>query len=106
MTPPLKLINCAGLVGFADAYGKLVDHKTVLALANTAAENASELEREQNRTKASSRPIAACTMLEHGGSFVQALGDCWLKADTDNRARLEAAFPELFDRYAAANLPD
>jgi len=48
------------------------------------------------------------TMIHLGGSFVRALGHAWRAADTDNRARLRAAFPEYWDRYkelAALKLP-
>jgi len=38
-------------------------------------------------------------MRERGGSFAQALADAWFKADSENRAKLEAAFPQLFDSY-------
>lgn len=34
-----------------------------------------------------------------GGSFVKALADCYCRADSKNKARLIAAFPEIFERY-------
>jgi len=34
-----------------------------------------------------------------GGSFAKALATAWCCADPDNRARLEAAFPELIAKY-------
>lgn len=34
-----------------------------------------------------------------GGSFVSALADCFYRADSQNKARLVAAFPEYFGRY-------
>lgn len=34
-----------------------------------------------------------------GGSFVKALADCYCRADPNNKARLIAAFPEIFERY-------
>jgi len=39
-------------------------------------------------------------MQYHGGAFVKALADAWFHADADNRARLRAAFPDIWDRYA------
>lgn len=40
-------------------------------------------------------------MAKLGGSFVQALADCYYRADGHNKARLVAAFPEYFARYAS-----
>lgn len=34
-----------------------------------------------------------------GGSFVQALAEAFDRADTENRRRLKAAFPELWSEY-------
>jgi len=34
-----------------------------------------------------------------GGSFVKALVDCYYAADSRNKARLLAAFPETFEKY-------
>jgi hypothetical protein len=39
-------------------------------------------------------------MERYGGSFASAIARAWQCADPDNRARLSAAFPELFKRYA------
>lgn len=39
-------------------------------------------------------------MLRYGGSFVQALAQCWLRADAQNRARLKAAFPDVWAEYS------
>jgi len=39
-------------------------------------------------------------MQHHGGRFVRALAAAWLAADDANRERLQAAFPELWIRYA------
>ena len=39
-------------------------------------------------------------MERFGGSFAKAIAHAWQRADPDNRARLAAAFPELFKRYA------
>ena len=41
---------------------------------------------------------AALTM-EGGGSFAAAIGDAYIAADKQNRARLRAAFPDLFTLY-------
>ena len=41
----------------------------------------------------------AIVMKEMGGSFASALGDAFLKADAENRARVKAAFPDLFEQY-------
>jgi hypothetical protein len=34
-----------------------------------------------------------------GGGFVKALVDLWYRADSTNKQRLRAAFPEYFERY-------
>ncbi len=34
-----------------------------------------------------------------GGSFVKALVDLWYCADSNNKPRVRAAFPEYFERY-------
>ena len=34
-----------------------------------------------------------------GGSFVKALVDLWYAADSINKPRVRAAFPEYFERY-------
>ena len=39
-------------------------------------------------------------MKQFGGHFASGLGEAWMRADAGNRARLEAAFPELFERYS------
>ena len=39
-------------------------------------------------------------MVAHGGSFAAAIAEAWMLADPANRARLEEAFPDLFNRYA------
>jgi len=44
-------------------------------------------------------PETLTRMINHGGSFARAIAQAWLVADPDNRARLEAAFPDLFARY-------
>ena len=38
-------------------------------------------------------------MVSHGGSFVEALGRALLLADTTNRERIKAAFPEYWETY-------
>lgn len=38
-------------------------------------------------------------MIANGGSFVQALGECFRRADGPNFAKLRAAFPEYWTRY-------
>lgn len=47
------------------------------------------------------RQLADCiqAMIDHGGSFVRALAATWRVADDSNRARLQEAFPEVFQRY-------
>jgi hypothetical protein len=40
-------------------------------------------------------------MASHGGSFVKALAQAWMRADTVNKSKLYAAFPEIYDRYDA-----
>jgi hypothetical protein len=39
-------------------------------------------------------------MQNHGGRFVRSLAAAWIAADESNRERLQAAFPELWIRYA------
>ena len=36
---------------------------------------------------------------QYGGGFVSALAQAWLKADQENRARIEQAFPHLIEQY-------
>ena len=38
-------------------------------------------------------------MHKYGGGFVQALAECFIRADAKNLERLIAAFPEIVDRY-------
>lgn len=38
-------------------------------------------------------------MHRYGGGFVQALAKCWWMADAENKARLRATFPEVFEQY-------
>jgi 2-oxo-4-hydroxy-4-carboxy--5-ureidoimidazoline (OHCU) decarboxylase len=45
--------------------------------------------------------LTITTMARRGGSFVKALAEAWRMADDENRARLEAAFPEVWAKYAA-----
>ena len=40
-------------------------------------------------------------MSVYGGAFAQALAVAWFRADPENRARLEAAFADLFARYSS-----
>lgn len=35
----------------------------------------------------------------HGGGFISALASAWLRGDPANRARIEAAFPEIVEKY-------
>ena len=46
-------------------------------------------------------------MRTHGGSFVRALAEAWMYADSDNCARIEKAFPEYVAKYQeiAAMMP-
>lgn len=39
-------------------------------------------------------------MIKFGGGFVSRLGQLFRLADSDNQARLKAAFPEYFLEYA------
>lgn len=39
------------------------------------------------------------TMQAYGGSFASRIADAALVADTTNKDRLIAAFPELFEKY-------
>lgn len=36
---------------------------------------------------------------QHGGGFVSCLAAAWLRADAVNRARIDAAFPEIAERF-------
>lgn len=36
-----------------------------------------------------------------GGSFVKSLANCYYAADSSNKVKLRAAFPEYFDSYEA-----
>lgn len=38
-------------------------------------------------------------MEEQGGSFVKALAHLWYMADSTNKPRVRAAFPEYFEQY-------
>jgi pyruvate/2-oxoacid:ferredoxin oxidoreductase beta subunit len=40
-------------------------------------------------------------MRADGGSFIQALAECFARADMANQARLEQAFPEYVEQYLA-----
>ena len=46
---------------------------------------------------------AARNMIEYGGSFASNIGNAYVVADSDNSARLVAAFPELFQKYHPRN---
>ena len=39
-------------------------------------------------------------MMLYGGSFANAIGKAWHRADDDNRRKLEEAFADLFQAYA------
>lgn len=39
-------------------------------------------------------------MAEHGGSFVKALADAWMKADAPNKQKIEEAFSNYIAAYA------
>jgi len=52
---------------------------------------------DEQRTEAKFKAFRV--MGTHGGGFASALSTAWLRADSDNRARIEAAFPELLDDY-------
>ena len=44
--------------------------------------------------------LAMCrAMRVYGGSFVVALAECFIHADSNNLARLYAAFPEYVEEY-------
>lgn len=44
--------------------------------------------------------LAMCrAMRVYGGSFVKALSECFILADSENQERLEAAFPEYVEQY-------
>lgn len=38
-------------------------------------------------------------MQSYGGGFASALAEAWAKADMNNSARIEAAFPDLIEKY-------
>jgi hypothetical protein len=39
----------------------------------------------------------------HGGNFGRHLAEAWLAADPINRARIEAAFPHLLEKYGPSS---
>ena len=39
------------------------------------------------------------TMRRYGGGFVKALAEAYAKADAENSARIEKAFPEYIKKY-------
>jgi hypothetical protein len=41
----------------------------------------------------------ASAMILYGGTFAVQLGHLWSVADLENRARVTAAWPELWDQY-------
>jgi len=41
----------------------------------------------------------ANAMITHGGSFVAALGEALIKADSENTVRIRMAFPEYWKQY-------
>ena len=43
--------------------------------------------------------LQAAWTMEIGGSFADAIGTAYIAADPQNRARLRAAFPDLFTQY-------
>jgi len=43
--------------------------------------------------------LQAAWTMEEGGSFADAIGTAYIAADPSNRARLRAAFPDLFTQY-------
>ena len=43
--------------------------------------------------------LRAAWTMEVGGSFADAIGTAYIAADPQNRARLRAAFPDLFTQY-------
>lgn len=45
-------------------------------------------------------PAIICAMQDFGGGFVRKLADAYVAADPVNRGRIEAAFPDVFERYA------
>ena len=46
------------------------------------------------------------TMERYGGSFVKALAAAWRRADSENIARLRAAFPDIWECYVAMATED
>ena len=43
--------------------------------------------------------LQAAWTMEVGGSFADAIGTAYIAADQQNRARLRAAFPDLFTQF-------
>lgn len=39
------------------------------------------------------------TASQHGGGFIAALSNAWIRGDAQNRRRIEASFPEIVERY-------
>lgn len=44
--------------------------------------------------------MAARNMEVYGGGFASSIATAFFRADSENRKRLVAAFPELFEKYA------
>lgn len=51
------------------------------------------------KTQVSSFKIASC-MIAMGGSFVKALGSALLNADSENRAKIQATWPDYWEEYS------
>src|SRR5712691_12100353 len=72
------------------------DADTICPACQAAADEADALREEQDHDF-----TIAAAMRRYGGGFVTLLGKLWQAADDDNRARLKAAFPEYWRKYAA-----
>lgn len=46
------------------------------------------------------KTMVAFAMKEHGGSFVQALGEALLRADDENTRRIKNTWPEYWGKYS------
>ena len=62
-------------------------------------------EMKDNLVQLTTRPqndndfLHAALTMDSGGSFAGAIGEAYIAADPQNRARLRAAFPDLFTQF-------
>lgn len=88
-------VICGGTpVGWVSNRGKFLTPKSA-----SQAPVAVPPQETPQRAAVDARDVARAMML-YGGSFVQLLGQLYLRADPDNAERLQTAFPDYFRKYA------